>query len=311
MDIALPPRPRRARWILSGAAGLAVVAATVFLGRLKPAAPQAERGSLLVDGVKRGAMVFQVRGTGTLVPVDVRMITAQVSCKVERILLFPGTEVKEDSVIAELSSPELQQAAEDAYWQMRRAEADYQVDHLNQKATLNAAKASTQEARAVLLATERLQKEGLQSDLDTLRARVRAEEVSGRLEAEEAPHGALRDPGHPGGAGPGPAGTGQGPSMPSRADRTGGLPQGEGRHGGHPPAGAPPDRPAARAGGEPGQGGQALPPQGRAQGERDPGQGHPRGAARGDRHPQRRGSRAGSSASIPPWRTARSPSTPA
>jgi len=186
MDIALTPRPRRARWIISGAVGLGVITMTLALARLKPAAPQAERSSLLIDVVKRGAMVFQVRGTGTLVPVDIRMITAQVPCKVERILLYPGTPVTEGSIIAELSSPELQQAAEDALWQMRRAEADYEVDHLNQQATLNAARANTQEAKAVLLATERLRKEGLQSDLDVLRARVKAEEVNGRMAAEEA-----------------------------------------------------------------------------------------------------------------------------
>jgi len=186
MDIAIAPRPRRARWIISAIAGLVVLALAMALGRLKPAAPQAERSSLLIDTVKRGAMVFQVRGTGTLVPVDVRMITAQVPCKVERILLYPGTPVTEGSIIAELSSSELQQAAEDALWQMRRAEADYEVDHLNQQATLNAARANTQEANAVLLATERLRKEGLQSDLDVLRARVKTEEVNGRLASEEA-----------------------------------------------------------------------------------------------------------------------------
>ena len=186
MDIALPPRPRRARWILFGAAGLGVLALTLALSRLKPAAPQAERSSLLIDTVKRGAMVFQVRGTGTLVPVDVRMITAQVPCNVERILLFPGTAVTEGSIIAELSSPELKQATEDALWQMRRAEADYDVDYLNQKATLSSAKANAQEANATLLASERLQKAGLQSDLEVLRAKVRAEEVTGRLAAEEA-----------------------------------------------------------------------------------------------------------------------------
>ena len=186
MDIAIAPRPKRARWIIGGAVGLCVLGSTLALARLKPAAPQAERSSLLIDIVKRGAMVFQVRGTGILVPVDVRMITAQVPCKVERILLFPGTSVTENSIIAELSSPELQQSAEDALWQMRRAEADYEVDHLNQKATLNAARANTQEAKAVLLATERLRKEGLQSDLDVLRARVKAEEVTGRLASEEA-----------------------------------------------------------------------------------------------------------------------------
>jgi HlyD family secretion protein len=186
MDIAIAPRPRRARWIVAASLGLGVLALTLALARLKPAAPQAERSSLLIDVVKRGAMVFQVRGTGTLVPVDVRMITAQVPCKVERILLYPGTPVTEGSIIAELSSPELQQAAEDALWQMRRAEADYEVDHLNQQATLNAARANTQEAQAVLLAAERLRKEGLQSDLDVLRARVKNEEVNGRMAAEEA-----------------------------------------------------------------------------------------------------------------------------
>jgi HlyD family secretion protein len=186
MDIAIAPRPRRARWIVAASLGLGVLALTLALARLKPAAPQAERSSLLIDVVKRGAMVFQVRGTGTLVPVEVRMITAQVPCKVERILLYPGTPVTEGSIIAELSSPELQQAAEDALWQMRRAEADYEVDHLNQQATLNAARANTQEAQAVLLAAERLRKEGLQSDLDVLRARVKNEEVNGRMAAEEA-----------------------------------------------------------------------------------------------------------------------------
>ncbi len=186
MDV--PRQVPKQRWKLVAAlgGGLALILLLIGLGRLKPAAPSVDRQSLLIDGVKRGAMVFLVRGTGILVPVDVRMITAQVPCRVERILLFPGTSVTEDSVIAELSSPELQQAAEDALWQMRRAEADYEVDHLNQKATLNAAKANTQEAQAVLLATERLRKEGLQSDLDVLRARVKSEEVNGRMAAEEA-----------------------------------------------------------------------------------------------------------------------------
>lgn len=186
MDIALPPRSHRARWIGWGALGLGILALTLALGRLKPAAPQADHSSLLIDVVKRGAMVFQVRGTGTLVPVDVRMITAQVPCKVERILLYPGTAVTKESIIAELSSPELQQATDDAMWQMRQAEADYEVNHLNQKVTLNSARANSQEADAILLATERLRKEGLQSDLEVLRIKVKAEEASGRLAAEEA-----------------------------------------------------------------------------------------------------------------------------
>ena len=186
MDVPRQTKPTRRKYYLGAASGLLLLLLFIGLARLKPAAPSVERGSLLIDEVKRGAMVFQVRGTGTLVPVDVRMITAQVPCMVERIALFPGTEVRPDSVIAELSSPELRQAAEDALWQMRRAEADYEVDRLNQRAQLNSAKANAQEGRAVLRAAERLQKEGLQSDLDVLRARVKSEEATGHLASEEA-----------------------------------------------------------------------------------------------------------------------------
>ena len=186
MDVPRPPRSKRPRILWGAGLGLLLLALGIGLARLKPAAPEAERSSLLLDAVKRGPMVFQVRGTGILVPVDVRMITAQVPCKVERILLFPGTEVKADSVIAELSSPELKQSVEDALWQMRQAEADHAINRLNQKATLDAARAQDQEARASLQASQRLQKEGIQSDLDLLRARVRAEEQAGRLASEEA-----------------------------------------------------------------------------------------------------------------------------
>ncbi len=186
MDRPLQPRPRRARWILAGALGLGVLVLTLALSRLEPAAPQVDQSSLLIDAVRRGPMVFQVRGTGTLIPVDIRILTAQVPCKVKRILLYPGTAVTPDSVIAELTSPELQQAAEDALWQLRQAEADYQMDRLNQQVALNSARANSQEAQTFLTVTERLRKEGLQSDLEVLRARVKAEEAKGRLSAEEA-----------------------------------------------------------------------------------------------------------------------------
>ncbi|MCE1229424.1 MAG: efflux RND transporter periplasmic adaptor subunit [Firmicutes bacterium] len=186
MDI--PREAPKRRWkivaAVLGAAGLVLL--TIFLGRLKPAAPSVERSSLLIDTVKRGAMVFQVRGTGTLVPVDVRMITAQVSCKVERILLFPGTEVKEDSVIAELSSPELQQGAQEAFWNLKRAESDYSVSALNQKGTVASARAAAKEAEARLRAYERLKQEGLQSESDVLQARARYEDCAARLATEEA-----------------------------------------------------------------------------------------------------------------------------
>jgi HlyD family secretion protein len=195
VDIPREPKSRHRKYFVGAILALAIGLAFWGLSRLKPAAPSVERESVLIDTVRRGAMVFQVRGTGTLVPVDVRMITAQVACKVERVLLFPGTPVTEESVLAELSSPELQQATVDALWQMRRAEADYEVDRLNQRATLDSTRANSREASATLLASERLRKEGLLSDLDVLRAQVKAEEVTGRLAAEEARAGLFESTG--------------------------------------------------------------------------------------------------------------------
>ncbi len=186
MDIALPPpNPLKKRLWAAGAI-LGVLALLFGLGRLKPAAPEVDRQSLLLDRVQEGAMVFQVRGTGILVPVDVRMITAQVPCKVERILLFPGTEVREDSVIAELSSPELVQSTQDAFWNLRRAESDYSVSALNQKGTVASARAAYKEADTTLKAFERLHKEGLQSESDVLRANAKYEDCAARLATEEA-----------------------------------------------------------------------------------------------------------------------------
>lgn len=186
MDVVLGPKSKWKRLLWWGMFLFVLLTGAIWLSYLKPAAVEVERQSLYIDVVKRGEIVFQVRGSGTLVPVDVRLITAQVPCKVERIHMFPGASVSEDSVIAELSSPELQQATDDALWQMRRAEADYEVDRLNQLSALNTARANAEEAKASLLASQRLQKAGLQSDLDVLRAKAKAEDVIGRLSAEEA-----------------------------------------------------------------------------------------------------------------------------
>ncbi len=186
MDVIREPKPRLNRLFFGAMIALIVLVFAFIISRLKPAAPEVERHSLLIDEVKRGAMVFQVRGTGILIPVDVRMITAQVPCKVERILLFPGTEVQVDSIIAELSSPELQQSALDAFWSLKRAESEYSVSSLSQKGTVAAARASAKEADAILKAYERLKQDGLQSENDLLRANARYEECAARLITEEA-----------------------------------------------------------------------------------------------------------------------------
>src|SRR5512144_309938 len=111
MDIARPSRARekKIRRILFGGAGLAAaLLITLGLSRLKPAAPSVERATLLIDTVKRGPMLREVRGIGTLVPEEIRWIPAATEARVERIVVQPGSPVKTDTVILELSNPELE-----------------------------------------------------------------------------------------------------------------------------------------------------------------------------------------------------------
>src|SRR5215472_12598978 len=85
-----------------------VVGGSLMLKQLKPAAPGVEMSTLWPDQVKRGPMVLEVRGLGTLVPEDTMLITATTDGRVERILIRPGTPVQADSVVMILSSPDLQ-----------------------------------------------------------------------------------------------------------------------------------------------------------------------------------------------------------
>ncbi|HWX55565.1 MAG TPA: HlyD family efflux transporter periplasmic adaptor subunit [Verrucomicrobiae bacterium] len=122
-------RKRRIKQMVIAAAGVIVLAGgTVALFRLPQAAPSVERGTVWPDTVKRGPMLRQVHGIGTLVPIpaDIRLIPAETDVRVERILELPGTVVKADTVIMELSNPQVDQEAMDADLQVKSAEADYQ-----------------------------------------------------------------------------------------------------------------------------------------------------------------------------------------
>src|ERR1044071_3382226 len=112
MDIARPSnaRKKRIRQAIYAGVGLpAVFLVSVGLSKLKPAAPTVERAVVWPDTVKRGPMIRQVRGLGTLTPEDIRWIPATTQGRVERIILRPGTPVKADSIILELSNMQLEQ----------------------------------------------------------------------------------------------------------------------------------------------------------------------------------------------------------
>src|SRR5258708_11410067 len=126
MDIARPSNARKKRIkqaIYAGVGLLAVVLVSVGLSRLRPAAPTVERAVVWPDRVKRGPMVRQVRGLGILTPEDIRWVPALTQARVEKIVLRPGTSVKHDSVILELSNPQIDQQLQDAELKLQATEA--------------------------------------------------------------------------------------------------------------------------------------------------------------------------------------------
>src|ERR1700684_1060249 len=131
MDIARPEfkRQKLRRQIVLGVIGVAVIAAaTIGVSRLRPAAPSVERGTVWTDTVKHGSMLRQVRGPGSLVPAQeaIRQIPAETEATVVRIRLLPGSQVKANDILLEMSNPQAEQAAVDAQLQLKAAEAEYQ-----------------------------------------------------------------------------------------------------------------------------------------------------------------------------------------
>ena len=170
----------------------AIPAVTIALSRLKPAAPSVEMSTLWPGTVKRGPIVLEVRGLGTLVPEDTMLIPATTDGRVERILIRPGTPVKADSVIMTLTSQELDTALLNAEYSLKAAEADY----ANLKATLAKTKIDMQtvvaqvgaDANTAKLKADRdaaLSKEGLYSEVDAKISGVEAQQLSGRYELEQ------------------------------------------------------------------------------------------------------------------------------
>jgi len=192
MDIARPSnaRQKRIRQVLYAVALLAVVGLiTLGLSRLKPAAPSVDGATVWRDTVKRGPMLRQVRGLGTLVPEDIRWIPSTTQGRVERIILRPGTSVKADSVILVLTNPQLEQELHDAELKVRAAEAmqsslrvQLQNDQLQQRASSATIEAEYNKAKTTFEMKEALAKDQLVSALDLKQAKVDSEQLAIRSE---------------------------------------------------------------------------------------------------------------------------------
>jgi HlyD family secretion protein len=190
MDIARPSNAKKKRIkqaIYVGSGLLAVVLVSVGLSRLKPAAPTVERAVVWPDTVKRGPMVRQVRGLGTLTPEDIRWIPATTQGRVEKIILRPGTQVTRDSVILELTNPQLEQQLMDASLKLQAAEAgltnikvQLQNDLLQQRASSANIEADYNKAKMQAQMNEALAKDQLVSDLVLKQSQVDAQSLGVR-----------------------------------------------------------------------------------------------------------------------------------
>lgn len=157
---------RRAIW---GSVGLiAILLVTVGLGQLKPAAPTVDKATVWVDTVQRGPMQREVRGPGTLVAEDIRYVPAIVEGRIERIPALPGVTVTRDTLLLEMSNPDLEQNAAEAESQLKAAQADYDnlkakldSDLLNEQANAAAVESQSQQAKLQAEADSELSKNGL------------------------------------------------------------------------------------------------------------------------------------------------------
>lgn len=195
MDIARPDLARKRRrrqflWLGTALAGATVI--TLLLARLEPAAPTVEGSTLWRDTVKRGEMVRQVRGNGTLVPEQIQFVQADTGGTVERIFIQPGAEVAADTVVLELSNPELTQQAFDAEWAARAAEAQLtklkvtlESERLAQESALATLRADTKQAQLEFKANESLARDGLVPGIEMERSKAKAEDLSARVGIEE------------------------------------------------------------------------------------------------------------------------------
>jgi len=190
MDIARPnvARQKRRRQIIYIAVGIVALAlVTMGLSRLKPAAPTVERSTVWVDTVKRGSVLRQVRGLGTLVPMEgsIQFLPAVTEGRVDKILQLPGAQVKADTILLELSNPQLTQEALDAEWKLKASEADYKNLQVQLASQVLAQKSLSAQAQSEYSQAK------MQSDIDTELAKLGvisqlSEKVSNQKTAELA-----------------------------------------------------------------------------------------------------------------------------
>jgi HlyD family secretion protein len=196
MDIARPEfkKQKRRRQIIGGLIAFAGLAAATFgVSRLKPAAPSVERSTVWTDTVKRGSMLRQVRGLGSLVPSQefIRQIPAETEATVVRIHELPGSQVKADTILVEMSNPQVEQAALDARLQLKATEAalesmrvKLQSDLMNQRAAAATVTSDYTQAKLQADMNKELRDLGLTPEITYKNSKTKSEELAIRNSLE-------------------------------------------------------------------------------------------------------------------------------
>ena len=195
MDIARPDLKAKAQKrrlvIIAGVVG-ALAVAGIALARLPAAAPKVARNSVWIDTVKRGEMLREVRGPGTLVPKEIRWIAAETNARVERIVVKPGANVEPNTVILELSNPELQDQLLAAKSAVNAAQADYSAkkmslesQQLDLDAAASTAEADFEGARLQAEAEGELNKKGIVSTLQYKQSQLKADNLKTKVAIEK------------------------------------------------------------------------------------------------------------------------------
>src|SRR6267378_3751960 len=195
MDIQRPSnaRAKKIRRITYGTVALLLLGGVTYgLSKLRPAAPTVDRATIWPDEVKRGPMLREVRGLGTLIPEEIRWIPAQTDSRVERIVIRPGAIVKPETIILELTDPQLQKDALDAEYQLKAAEAEYanlrvQVNSelMNQKAAAAAVRSEYEQSKIQHEVDDKLRKEGIGSEVTEKLSQVKEQQLAVRAGLED------------------------------------------------------------------------------------------------------------------------------
>ncbi len=195
MDVPIPnaARNRLIRRVAACALTLLVVAGvSIYLRKMRPAAPSVEKGALWIDTVKKGRLLREVRGAGTLVPEELRYLTAPYSGRVENVRLLPGVVVSEDTILVDLRSPELEQQETDAKIALRSGElelerfkAQIQGQRLDRRSALASMLTQYKNARAKADRDENMYKQGLMLELDYNYSKASFEDTATKYAIEQ------------------------------------------------------------------------------------------------------------------------------